>query len=117
MATFRPFEIEALRLLCESALPTEVLTAILATETAAPYEYTGCGYYLTVRHACLASETHTLSRPAVIGVAGDVVAGFIVHVVDGALTLECHTWGAVDVPPDFRERSVSIGLLRHATPQ
>src|SRR6478752_6413599 len=28
MTTFRPFEIEALRLLCESALPTEVLTAI-----------------------------------------------------------------------------------------
>jgi hypothetical protein len=27
---------------------------------------------------------------------------------NGKLTLECHTWGAVDVPADFRDRDVLI---------
>jgi len=32
----------------------------------------------------------------------------VVFLGEGALTLECHTWGAVDVPGDFRELNVSV---------
>jgi hypothetical protein len=75
------------------------------------YEYTGCGYYLTVRDPSLPAKRQTLSKPAVVGSCGDVQAGFIVVLGDGKLTLECHTWGPVDIPEDFRDRAVIISTL------
>src|SRR5262245_65162312 len=74
-------------------------------------EYTGCGYYLTVRDSSLQTKRQTLSKPVAIGSCGDVQAGFIVCLGDGKLTLECHPWGPVDVPEDFRDRAVIISTL------
>jgi hypothetical protein len=51
----------------------------------------------------------TLSVPPItIGTVDDVVSGFIVFLGEHELTLECHTWGAVDVPEDFRQRDVLV---------
>jgi hypothetical protein len=75
------------------------------------YEYTGCGYFLSVKHPSLPAEPRTLSEPAVVGKVGDIQAGFVVFLGDGELTLECHTWGPVDIPEDFREREVLISAL------
>jgi hypothetical protein len=72
------------------------------------YENTGCGYFLSVKHPSLPAEPRTLSEPAVVGKFGDIQAGFVVFLGYGELTLECHTWGPVDVPEDFREREVVI---------
>lgn len=112
MNAFRPFELHAIRLMGADILSAEMLAALETVDTIEHYEYTGSGYYLTVKHACFAPERVTLSRPFVIGIAGDVTAGFIAYIGDGTLTLECHTWGAVDVPADFRELPVAIELLR-----
>lgn len=108
MAAFRPFEVEAIRLMAEPVLPEALLSSVLAASEPHRYEYTGCGYYLTVKHPNLPRERQSLSEPPVAGVVGDIQAGFVVYLGDGELTLECHTWGAVDVPPEFRDLEVKI---------
>ena len=42
------------------------------------------------------------------GVAGQIQAGFVVYLGDGELTLECHTWGEIDVPNNFRDMAVQV---------
>ena len=108
MLAFRPFEIQVLRLLASHALPGDTLEAVLASAEAERFDYTGSGYFLTVRNQRLPVERSTLSEPAVVGIAGDVQAGFVAFIGDHELTLECHTWGAVDVPANFREQPVDV---------
>lgn len=108
MPAFRPFEVEAIRLMAADVIPEAVLASVLNTPEPDRYDYTGCGYYLTVKHESLPIERRSLSDPPVAGVAGDVQAGFVVYLGGGELTLECHTWGAVDVPPGFRDMAVEI---------
>jgi hypothetical protein len=108
MAAFRPFEIEAIRLMAEGVLSAAQLKILAQMDEPLRYEHTGCGYFLTVAHASFPDHRCTLSEPAVVGTAGEVQAGFIVFLGENELTLECHTWGAVDVPEDFRDRSVEI---------
>ncbi len=122
MRAFRPFEIEAIRLMAANVLSPAHLELLAQIQAPSRYEYTGSGYYLAVSHPSLPDDRCTLCEPAVIGTAGDVRAGFVVFLAEKELTLECHTWGAVDVPEDFRDRSVEISTppvhvvdLRNAT--
>ena len=108
MPAFLPFEAEAIRLMVGDALTASTLDEVLAVDAAERYEYTGSGYFLTVKHQGLPADRRTLSDPFVVGVAGDVRAGFVVFLGDGELTLECHTWGELDVPSDFRQRPVKV---------
>jgi len=108
MPAFRDFELRAIALLAQGVLTASELE--LLREIAAPsrHEYTGCGYYITVAHPALPQAPRTLSAPVVVGSAGTVEAGFVVYLGEGELTLECHSWGDVDVPEDFRDRDVAI---------
>jgi hypothetical protein len=108
MPVFKNFEIKAIRLMAQSALPDDLLDRVLGAESADSYRYTGCGYFLTVKNAELPVERRSLSDPPVTGVSGEIQAGFIVYLGDNELTLECHTWGAVDVPSDFRDHDVQV---------
>ena len=76
--------------------------------TLVSYEYTGSGYYLAVGHSSVPSDRFVCHQPIVLGTSGDVQFGFVVFLENGELTLECHTWGPVDVPDDFREQKVEI---------
>ena len=105
---FRHFDIEAIRRLASHAVPADTLDAAAALDEVDRFNYTGCGYFLTVGQKNLPVERCTLSVPAVVCIAGDVLAGFVAFLGDHELTLECHTWGEVDVPPDFRERQVNV---------
>lgn len=122
MSAFRDFELQAIRLMAEGVLSDGQLQVVREAESASSYEYTGCGYFLTVAHSSLPSEPRTLSDPAVVGNSGDVQAGFVVFLGNHELTLECHTWGEVDVPENFRDHEVAISTppvnlvdLRNAT--
>jgi hypothetical protein len=108
MAAFRKFELEAIRLMSAGVLSDKQMQALCDATHADNYEYTGCGYFLTVSHPSLPEKPCTLSQPAVVGKAGNVQAGFVVFLGNGKLALECHTWGPVDVPADFRDREVTI---------
>ncbi len=89
-------------------LSGELLDVVLASDSHDRYEYTGSGYFLTVKHPGLPSVPQSLIDPPVSGVAGLVQAGFVVHLGEHELTLECHTWGEIDVPEDFRDLHVEI---------
>ncbi|WP_198289180.1 hypothetical protein [Methyloversatilis thermotolerans] len=122
MPAFREFEKEAIRLMAANVLSEEQLRYALEADRPSSYNYTGSGYFLTVKHTSLPLEARTLSDPPVVGNVGEVQAGFVVFLGDQELTLECHTWGAIDVPEDFRDQPVVVSTppvnlvdLRNAT--
>ena len=108
MQAFRPFELKAIRLMAEGTLSEAQLISLDEIGLPLSYEYTGCGYFLTVVHSSLPTEKKTLSIPPVVGKAGNIQAGFVVFLGNQELTLECHTWGEVDVPENFRDLDVAI---------
>jgi hypothetical protein len=110
MHALRNFEIDAIRLLANSTLDKSQLDCLASFTGSVEYEYTGSGYYLTVRMPMLPDIRSTLAHPFVMGEADGIGCGFVVFLEPGALTLECHTWGAVDVPNDFRERNVVLSM-------
>ena len=113
MAAFLPFEAKAIRLIVGEELPSELLETVLATEAADRYNYTGWGYFVTVKHPSL-PVARSIPGPAVVGVAGGVMAGFVVFLEHNELTLECHGYGDVAVPPDFRERDVVVYVAENS---
>ncbi len=108
MPAFREFEMKAIRLMASGVLSEEQLHAVQVADRPCRYTYTGSGYYLAVSHSSLPTEQKTLSDPPVVGNFGEVQAGFVVFLGDQELTLECHTWGAIDVPEDFRDQQVLV---------
>jgi len=108
MKSFTEFERQVVAILVAPHLPEDVVVAVLDSGAFVSYDYTGSGYYLTVRHPALPSARIVCDEPNMIGKSGDIVCGFLIFLQDGELTLECHTWGPRDVPEDFRERDVEI---------
>jgi hypothetical protein len=106
--TFRNFELEAIQILSEGVLTPEQISLLREHAGQSDYEYTGSGYFISIVHPLLPEQEQTLSSPAVVGQAGAVQAGFVLFISNHKLTLECHTWGEIDVPDHFREESVTI---------
>ena len=104
MGALRTFEIEVIRLRGESSLDKCQLEA-LALADGAEYEYSGTGYFLTLRLPELPTARQTLYDPVVMGKADGIECGFVVFLEQRELMLECHSWGLVDVPNDFRDRN------------
>jgi hypothetical protein len=72
------------------------------------YEYTGSGYFLSVRHATLPKERVVCHEPIVTGSADGITCGFIIFIENGELTIECHSWGDADIPEAFRDTDVQV---------
>jgi hypothetical protein len=108
---FRPFEIEALRFMLGPELTAEWLEKIITSAKLVSFNYSENGYFLTVTHSVLPQERSVFSTPPVVGNAGDIQVGFVAFVQDCELVLECHTWGAIDVPSVFRDLEVKVSIL------
>jgi len=111
MGVFHSFELAAIELLAREILSEQQLAVLAQIELADSYSYTGSGYFLSVKLPDINCTPRTLSAPALYGRADDITAGFLVHLGNGYLTLECHTWGDRDVPEDFRQRDVRLSTL------
>jgi hypothetical protein len=109
---FRDFEVEALHLLLGQQFGTDRLEQVLAEAEFVRCEYSGCGYFVTVRHPLLPEPRSVYNEPKVMGTSGDVEAGYLVFIQDHELMLECHTWGAVEVPASFREKQVQVSVYQ-----
>jgi hypothetical protein len=107
MGVFRDFELEALELLLRDAVPPAQMRLIREFSGPIKYRYSGSGYFLTISDPSLPVERSTHSVPAAVGTSGEVQCGFA-FLGSHELTLECHTWGPVDVPADFRDQAVRI---------
>ena len=108
MRTIREFELEAIQIMGSGVLTPDQLTILESLSRPAEYEYTGSGYFLKVQDPSLPEAKRTLSSPPVVGEFDGIICGFVVYLGNRELTLECHTWGPVDVPEGFRDCAVSV---------
>jgi hypothetical protein len=109
---FRPFELEALTYMLGPELTAAWLPKLVTEATLVSYNHSGSGYFLTVAHPVLPTERSVYSDPPVVGIVENIQAGFLAFVQGGELMLECHTWGAIDVPPEFRDMAVTVSVLK-----
>jgi hypothetical protein len=115
MSVFREYEIKVLDLLASNALSRQQLAAVVREGKFVSYEYSGSGYFLTVAHPSLPKQGITCWQPTVTGHADGIDCGFVLFIEDGELTMECHTWGPVDVPEGFRDRDVRVEIPNNVT--
>jgi hypothetical protein len=101
--------------------PFEMLRAGIAAEVVvrasigSAGRVTGCGYFLTVAHAQIPEERSVCHDPIVMGHADGIDCGFLLFLEKREMMIECHTWGAVEVPEDFRSREVAIEVRHDVT--
>jgi hypothetical protein len=108
MNTLKEYEKKILYLLASSVLSPEEIESLIHEGKFINYEYTGSGYLLSLQHPCLPKARTVLSKPTVMGHADEVDCGFIVFIENSELTIECHTWGNIDIPEGFRNYDVQI---------
>jgi hypothetical protein len=108
MDMFKEYEREVLRLLAAGVLTPEQIEVLASEGEFVGYDYTGGGYFLSVRHDSLPAERVVCNAPPVTGSADGVICGFVIFIENGELTLECHAWGEANIPEGFREGDVQI---------
>jgi hypothetical protein len=111
MSNLREYEKTVVQLLASGVLSPQQLDAVIREGRLVEYDYTGCGYFLTIKHDDLPAERIVCDTPKLTGRADGIISGFIVFIEDGELTIECHTWGEVDVPEWFRDRDVRVAAI------
>ncbi len=86
----------------------DTLIDVIVNTSDEDYEYTGHGYYLTIKNPSLPTERHVLNAPQISGRSKNVEeVGFLAFLESNEFTLECH--GYVEgIPEDFRERQIEI---------
>ena len=104
------FEKYAIRVLCGSYISKELLSKLLESE-ASDFKYSGSGYFLYFKHKDLPKNRIVCDDPKLKGEWNGIESGFLVFLENHELMLECHTWGEVDVPQDYREKSVSVSQI------
>lgn len=105
----KEFEVIVVDRLLGSDFSAELLEDVKTNASLSSYEWTsGGGYFLTLKHDRLPVDRRVFSRPTLIGEVDEIVSGFVVFVEDKELTLECHSWGGMDVPENYRDRNVEI---------
>ena len=95
-------------MLVSNQVSSEKLTDIIQNAEFVGYEYTGSGYYLTVRHPNLPKDRIVCSKPIIVGESENIQCGFVVFLENNELTIECHSWGELEIPENFREKSIQL---------
>lgn len=78
MHALRDFEVEVIRLLAKAALSEDQCDSLASFTGIAQYQYTGAGYFLTLRMPTLTDVRATLSYPFIVGEADGIECGFVV---------------------------------------
>jgi len=86
------------------------LIPLLEKEFNEAIEYTGVGYFLTIKHADFPVQHSILTDPNISGDLGGVSVGYLVILLNSELTLECHSYGD-EVLPEHRD----LGFARKKT--
>jgi hypothetical protein len=108
MSVLKKYETEVLHLLASGALLPSQLESIVSEGEVIGYQYTGSGYFLSIRHWSLPRERVVCHKPVVMGSTDGITCGFVIFIEEGQLTIECHSWGEIEVPEDFRDRDVQV---------
>jgi hypothetical protein len=110
VSVFRRFETQILRLLVIPKLDEQVVSSIEQNAEFVNYEYSGCGYFLTVRHPDIPHERIVCDKPFVSGLALGIRSGFVIFIQNGQLMLECHELGEPTVPANYRDLDVAVSV-------
>lgn len=111
MKSLKEFEIEVIEHLTKVILKPAQIDEILKNYEFVGFEFTGAGYFLSIKHSEISEERFICSRPILIGQTEDGIAcGFVVFIENHQLTLECHEWGTINIPSDIREKSIKISV-------
>jgi hypothetical protein len=110
VSAFRRFETQVLRLLVIPKLNEQVVASIEQSAEFVNYEYSGCGYFLTVKHPAIPLERIICNEPFVSGLARGIRAGFLIFMENSQLMLECHELGEPTVPADYRDLDVAVSV-------
>ena len=109
---FRPFEQQVLSILLGPSFGAELVRQVTEDCELVSLEYSGAGYFLTVKHADLPLERSVYNRPIVTGELNDgSQATFLAFVEEGTLTLECATLESTSLTDGFRDRDVRISTV------
>jgi hypothetical protein len=110
VSAFRRFETQVLRFLAIPKLGEHVVSSIEQNAELVSYEYSGCGYFLTVKHPEIPLERIVCDKPFVSGLAQGIQAGFLIVIEKGQLMLECHELGDPTIPEDYRNFDVVVSV-------
>jgi hypothetical protein len=111
MSVLREYEKTVVHLVASSILPQQQLDAVIQEGELVEYDYTGCGYFLTIKHPALPTVRIVCDTPKLTGSADGIISGFVIFIERGQLTIECHSWGDVDIPEWFRDRDVQVDAV------
>lgn len=104
----RDFEREALTTLLAGVFRDDVIRRIIDEGDFVSCDFSGAGYFVTLRHD-LAPKNHRICGEATVnGRADGYLAGFLAILMDGEVTLECYSLEADSFPDDFRDRVVRL---------
>ena len=117
MTVLRNYEQKVVRLLTPRVLSPQQIDSVIHEGELVEYDYTGCAYFLTLRHSTLPVARVVCNEPKLAGTADGIYSGFVIFIQNGQLTLECHSRGDVDVPEWFRDRDVQVAEAFLATAQ
>ena len=95
-------------MLIDSTLGSKTADLVVREAELVSYEYSGAGYFVTVKHEALPMQRQVCGEPIVTAKSGDVDAGYVAFIENGQLMLECYTAGAIEIPEDFREQQVVV---------
>lgn len=108
MESLRNYEKKVISLLVSDVLSFEEINSIVCDGELVGYEYTGGGYVLEISHPLLPKKKIVCDKPIVIGQADDIVCRFIIFIENSRLTIECLSWGALNVTKGFRYNDVQV---------
>ncbi len=112
MTVFKNFERQVVEILVKPHIPLDQLKIILdTTELVSFKNNAGAGYFITVHHPSVPSKRIVCDKPLVIGKCKNVQCGFVVFLENRELTLECHSWGLLEIPINFRENAVEVEVI------
>src|SRR3954466_265243 len=89
MSILREYEKTVVHLLTSSVLSPQQLNAVIREGKLVEYDYTGSGYFLTIKHADLPIVRIVCDTPKFTGSADGIISGFVIFIQDGELTIEC----------------------------
>ncbi|MEM6799112.1 MAG: hypothetical protein AAF589_06330 [Planctomycetota bacterium] len=108
MSIFTDYEQAVIELLLHREYSCEEVSRIFAGSELVSVEHTGCGYFLTAKHALFPTKRVVCDSPWVEGKAGGIHCGFVAFLEGGELLIDCHGMGTPDMPLTVREMDLAI---------
>jgi len=102
------YEREAINILCSGVLNNSILHGALNHPESIDVDFTGEGYYLTIKHKELPAERIVCDKPMLVGIFQEQEVGFIVFVENNSLCLECYNLSTKGVPESIRNGTVIL---------